>query len=175
MISPFSALSTGLDLVEGKTDDLWPLICQSRDHLYAQMVIIRFIFSYGEGSYEEAVHGCNLYAKSLGITVQGALPTAQGMPYKIVVALAFWMMKQHRSVNGPAVLQWSDRTPFIHFSSPCIKEVSKDDEILQLGAAPSSPQETLALYVYNLLEKYKKKIVLTRKKGVIELDISNNI
>jgi hypothetical protein len=173
MISPFSALSTGLDLVEGKTDDLWPLICQSRDHLYAQMVMLRFVFSYGEGSYEEAIQGCTLYGKALGITLDGILPWEK-VPCKLLVALAFWLMKQHRLANGVATLQWSEVNPFLRFSSPSIKEISKEDEIVQKGTPPRSPQETLAAYVHTLLGKYHKSLTLCRKQGVIEVFIDHH-
>ena len=170
MISPFSALSTGLDLVEGKTDDIWPLICQSRDHLYAQMVMLRFIFSYGEGSYEESLQACTLYSKSLGITLQGT-PPKDSVAYKLSVALGFWVMKHHRSGSGLALLEWGEPNSLIQFHSSCIKDVPKDDSILELGGAISSPQETFAAYIHILLENYHKKITLVRKQGFIKLSI----
>lgn len=87
LISPFSALSAGLDLPLKDRNEMESFMQEAKKRLHLQLILFRFIFSDSEGSMGEAIKIVQSYAQLSGIEVSGE---SQLLP-KIFVLSAFWL------------------------------------------------------------------------------------
>lgn len=160
LISPFTSLSAGLDILSETNGEIWQLIKSSRDQLYNQLILFRFIFNYTEGSCEEAkqiLFTFSSYANSLGIKIEGDLSS---LP-KITICLGLWMIKQCRPRTGGTL--YLDKSPyFLQLVSNYILPPTHEENVLQNGASEQIIKESYAAYAYRLLLMYEKKASIQR-------------
>lgn len=169
LISPFSSLSAGMDIVTHSQDEIWDLVNQAKHQLYIQLILSRCIFSYGEGSYAEGEKLIVQYAESLEIGIQGKMP--EQIPLKLCVGLAFWLIKQAKP-RSDNILSWEKGNYLLHLSGSGVKKNLKEEHVLQDGALTQSPQESYAMYLYRLLRHYGYKANTNRTSDSLSLKIS---
>lgn len=165
-IGPFTALSTGIDLLKVDEDEIWNLTVKSKDELSLQLVLMRFIFSYGEGNVQEANSLLKAYAKSQDIKIQGVITQNP----KLVLGLSFWLIKHNNYPRTPARLAIEDQC--LTLATEKFRETKEEIAILQNMRSPQNPSESYAFYLAQLVQSAHKRIVLQRTPQTLVLSLS---
>jgi len=155
LISLFTSLSAGIDYAQETKGEIWDLVKKTKEQLYAQISIFRFVFSAGEGNLEEANKVIKHFGKAFDIEVKGHI---QEQP-KIGLAMALWLVKQAKNRQGTSLAFDQEK---LVLSSPHLFPFSDKDEVLKGTRRFQSCQESYAGYISSLVALHGKKISISR-------------
>lgn len=163
-IGSFTALSTGIDLLKSNDDEIWDLTIKSKEELSLQLILMRFIFSYGEGSVQEANELLQTYARKQKIKFQGNITQNS----KLMLGLGFWLIKQNYARTS---VRLSMEDQCLTLASEQIRDLREETLVLQNMKRSQSPSESYASYLAQLAQVYKKRIVLQRTPKTLVLTL----
>lgn len=164
VVSLFTSLSAGIDLVQDTQSDVWDLVKHVKGQLYVQIRLIRFLLTPGDGNKNEAFQLLLDYGNAMNIQVSGSI--AQ-LP-KIMANLGFWLMKQCRTHEGGHLHLNGLR---LEITSDFVRGASREDELLQQGGYCLCAPESYAVYIFQLLQQKEVKVKLTRNPGSLFLEL----
>ena len=155
-ISHFTPLSSGMEMITSLQDPIWTLIQSSKNKIYAQINLIRFVFGPGSSTNQEAQTLLKKYMEHMHISITGSI---QCHP-KIICGLSLWLSKNAYS-HHPFRLHINEESISIH-ADHVRQDAKKEDIILMNGSAIDNPGEGYALYLFHLLRMEKIRLCAQR-------------
>ena len=164
VISLFISLSAGIDFAQDTQGDAWDLVKKTKDQMYAQISLFRFVFGSGEGNLQDANKIIDHFGKAFGIDIKGTIKESP----KIWLALTLWLVKQIKSRQG-ALLTF-DAKKVILSSAHFISSVDQD-EVLKGMRRFHSCQESYAAYSACLLFTSHKALFISRSSTEVSIEL----
>lgn len=175
LISPFSALSAGMDLLsnhQGKNNDLIGLIQVSKDQLCVRLALFRSLFGYTKSGLDNETYPLlKDYLKEMKIVLPLTIPS--DISPKIIANCCFWLTKQAISKGGS--LEFQAQGPYrldISLVTTDIRENSSEDPVLLGHELPASPQTSYAYYLWGLLRQSALQANLQRSRQRLTLSLT---
>lgn len=170
LISPFSAISAGLEMAPTQGDDIWNLITRSKQQMAELLEIFRDLFGSGNLTVCETKkllsHLCgNRFSFSLS---SDAL--LEVYP-RIALGLCFWLVRQAVSKKGTlAVRNTPDYIAFT-LSDTHVVGTSRQDHILMRGEKAVSGVDFYACFIYHLLCNAHLQVHIERSTEKLTLQL----
>jgi len=155
-ISHFTPLSSGMEMITSLQDPIWTLIQSSKNQIYAQINLIRFVFGPGSSTNQETQTLLKQYMEHMNVSITGSI---QSHP-KIVCGLSLWMTKNAYG-HHPLRLCISKDSISIH-ADHVRQDAEKEDIILMHGSTIHNPREGYALYLFHLSCMEKIRLCVQR-------------
>lgn len=153
-ISHFTPLSAGMEMLTSLQDPAWHVIQESKNQMYAQINLIRFLFGPGMGTNKEAQNLTKQYMEHTNISIDGSI----GCYPKITAGLALWMSKQ---VYGSTSRLYIDNKG-LSIQSEYVRQDAAEDAALLTGQCIHSPRIGYALYLFHLTQMEKINLSVHR-------------
>jgi hypothetical protein len=172
LISPFSAISTGVDLLcEQSIDDkdLIQMIHSSKNQLQERLLLFRIIFGYGNQDHE-VINVFKDYLKE--INVKHEIHVLPHCCPKFLITAGFWLTKQISYKQGLLEVHQSETALELTISQATLRDNKTEDEIVMGSRTVSSPRETYASYLRQMIESKKLQLEIQRSENKMTLLIS---
>ena len=150
LISPFSAISAGLEMSPTQGDDIWNLITRSKQQMSDLLEVFRDLFGSGNLTVCETK---KLLSHLWGTRFSFSLSSDALLEVypRIALGLCFWLVRQAVSKKGTVVIR---NTPeYIEFtlSDTHLIGTSRQDNILMRGEKAVSGVDFYACFIHHLL------------------------
>jgi hypothetical protein len=168
LISPFSALSAGVDLLMDipEQEELISLLHCSKQQLSARLSFFRALFGYG-GQDSETLRLLESHLSEQQVTYDWT----QTPMTKALMALCFWASKQLASKTGHVTVRCIEEEYVIEISDVRLRHVTSEDAILLGEALPTSPRDTYAFFTKMLLMAEDRQLSLYRSSDSLKLSL----
>jgi hypothetical protein len=171
LISPYSALSTGLDIVSDHKGDLWKMMLLSKDQMGVLLSLFRAIFATGDLPVSETQRLLNQWMEDR-FQLQNPIPDQMLILYpKVVLGLILWLTQQSVTRKGTLDIKMTSQTVVFLFHSAGFRQEPVQDLILQTGCQEPVPQQSYAYFVYLLLKEQNLKVQVRRQEKSLEVHI----
>jgi len=164
LISLFTSLSAGIDFAQDTQGEVWELVKKTKDQMYAQISLFRFVFGAGEGNLQDANKIIDHFGKAFDVEIKG---TIKEYP-KIWLALTLWLVKQIKIRQG-SILTFE--TKKIILSSTHLIRSCEQDDIVKGVRRFHSCQESYAGYSACLLFMDNKALFISRSSTEVSIEL----
>jgi hypothetical protein len=175
LISPYSALSTGLDIVSDHKGELWKMMILSKNQMGVLLSLFRAIFATGDLPISETQRLLNQWLEDR-FQLQNPVPDQMLALYpKVVLGIIFWLTQQSMVRKGSLGIRMTPRAVIFSLQSVGIKQDASQDLILEEGCAEPVPQQSYAYFIYLLLKDQDLRVRVYRKETILEVHVLENI
>jgi hypothetical protein len=170
LISPFSAISAGLEMGPTQGDDIWNLITRSKQQMSNLLELFRDLFGSGNLTVCETK---KLLAHLFGdrFSFSSSSDALLEVYPRIALGLCFWLVRQ--AIYKKGAVRVRNTPEYIEFtlSDTHLVESSRQDQVLMQGEHPVSGGDFYACFVYHLLRNAHLQVHIERsiEKLVLKL------
>ncbi|GAJ45776.1 hypothetical protein HE1_00085 [Holospora elegans E1] len=167
LISPFSAISAGIEMTPSPGDEVWALIFRSKQQLTELLEIFRDFFGSETPSIADAKLLLKRIFKDKFTCVMPSDALIEVYP-RITLGLCFWLVKQAVSKKGAIEIHNTPQHIIFSLAETTILPSCRQDLILMQGKPATSGVEYYAYFVYQLLkEAYLQVHVIRSNQGIV--------
>ncbi|ETZ06858.1 hypothetical protein P618_200970 [Holospora obtusa F1] len=173
LISPFSAISAGIEMMPPPGDEVWTLIFRSKQQLIELLEIFRDFFGSQSPSVSDAKILLKRIFKDQFICNMPSDALIEVYP-RITFGLCFWLVKQAVSKKGTIEIRNTPQHIVFSLTQTVILPNCKQDIILMQGKPATSGAEFYAYFVYQLLKEAFLQVHVIRSNQGIILHLKSN-
>ena len=175
LISPYSALSTGLDIVSDHKGELWKMMILSKNQMGVLLSLFRAIFATGDLPISETQRLLDQWLEDR-FQLQNPVPDQMlGLYPKVVLGIIFWLTQQSMVRKGSLGIRMTSLAVIFSLQSGGIKQDTNQDLILEEGCAEPVPQQSYSYFIYLLLKDQDLRVRVYRKETILEVHVLENI
>ncbi|PPE03811.1 hypothetical protein [Holospora curviuscula] len=172
LISPFSAISAGIEMTPSPGDEVWPLILRSKQQLAELLEIFRDFF----GSEALSVHQTKMLLKRMFrdrfTCVMPSDALIEVYP-RIGLGICFWLVRQAISKKGSIEIHNTPKHIIFSLTNTTVLPTCHQDLVLMQGHHPNSGTEYYAYFVYTLLQEAYLQIHIARSTQGLVLHLKS--
>lgn len=161
LISPFSAISAGIEMTPQPGDEIWQLITRSKCQLTGLLEVFRDLFGSSKLSFVETEILLKHILTDRFSFSMSSNALIEVYP-RIALGLCFWLVRQAISKRGSIVV--NNTSEYVEFvlSGTNILPSSKQDTVLMRGETATSGAEFYAYFLYQLLQEAILQVKIVR-------------